>query len=407
AAVDAYIESISHGEKYNISIGNFAVFTDEEIKISDTLVKAIKNDLLFSRLFDIIDPKKQVYGKQPEFIFWKKLGTQILVSGSVMTHSGGDLFFTGKVFDIETEEQLFSEVYQGKTDNPKVLAHRFVDDIVFRFTGEQGVAQTKIVFVNNQTGKKELWMMDYDGDNVQKLTSDNSVVTMPRWSYDGKKVYYTSYKSGNPDIFEMDINNRKARSVVQQQGLCIMGAQSFDGQKYTVVLSKDGNPEIYVLDNEYNITKRLTWNRAVDVSPSFSPNNRDVVFTSGRSGVPQLYVTDTDGIMLRRLSYGGYCDSPAWSPRGRLIAYAAQVAKAFQITVVEPDVSNSFPEQLTTAGSNENPSWSPNAQWIVFSSNRSGRYELYRITVDGQVQQRVANIKGDSTLPCWSPCVIK
>jgi Tol biopolymer transport system component len=33
--------------------------------------------------------------------------------------------------------------------------------------------------------------------------------------------------------------------------------------------------------------------------------------------------------------------------------------------------------------SNEQPTWSPDGEWIAFQSNRSGKWQVYRMRVDG------------------------
>ncbi|HCJ66356.1 MAG TPA: hypothetical protein DHV62_03285 [Elusimicrobia bacterium] len=60
-------------------------------------------------------------------------------------------------------------------------------------------------------------------------------------------------------------------------------------------------------------------------------------------------------------------------------------------------------KQLTFFGSNENPTFSPDGRWIVFVSNRNGKYELYRMFIDGSSQQRLVDLPGGCRTPSWSP----
>jgi TolB protein len=63
-----------------------------------------------------------------------------------------------------------------------------------------------------------------------------------------------------------------------------------------------------------------------------------VVFLSDRSGTPQLYVMDRDGGNVRRLTFtGAYNASPAWSPRGDLIAFSTRMGSEFQLATITPD----------------------------------------------------------------------
>ena len=52
------------------------------------------------------------------------------------------------------------------------LAHRIADEVVFyQFTGERGIAETKIAYVSQQGTNKELVMIDYDGFNQAPITN--------------------------------------------------------------------------------------------------------------------------------------------------------------------------------------------------------------------------------------------
>jgi TolB protein len=58
--------------------------------------------------------------------------------------------------------------------------------------------------------------------------------------------------------------------------------------------------------------------------------------------------------------------------------------------------------RLTHRGSNENPRWSPDGLHIVFSSNRTGKYEVYSMHWDGSSQRRITG-EGENYNPSWSP----
>ena len=49
--------------------------------------------------------------------------------------------------------------------------------------------------VNDQTGAKEVYVADYDGREVKKVTSNRSLNLLPRWRPDGRAVAFTSAAS--------------------------------------------------------------------------------------------------------------------------------------------------------------------------------------------------------------------
>jgi len=58
--------------------------------------------------------------------------------------------------------------------------------------GIAGIAESKIYFVSERTGHKEIWMMDYDGANQQQITHQGSISLSPRVSPDGSRLAFSS-----------------------------------------------------------------------------------------------------------------------------------------------------------------------------------------------------------------------
>lgn len=325
-----------------------------------------------------------------------------LITGRFRTENGR-IAIKPEVIDKSSGKAIIRSEYKDRFGSERYLVHKIADDVVYRLTGERGVARSKIAFVKQKPdGSKEISLMDYDGYNPRELTSDKSISLSPAWSPDGRKLCYTTYKDGNPNLYVLNLRTNTAMLVSNRQGLNSAPAWSPDGQNIALTLSKDGNAEIYTLDVERKKFKRLTYSRAIDSSPSWSPSNREIAFMSDRSGSPQVYIMDSDGLNLRRLTFeGGYNDSPSWSPRGDKIVYVSRTDSGFDIYTVEVTGENTM--RLTdSSGSNEDPCWSPNGFAIVFSSNRSGKKELYSMFWDGSDQKKLT-IGAISYSPGWSP----
>ena len=78
-------------------------------------------------------------------------------------------------------------------DMARTVAHRFADEIISRLGGGiNGIAETKIYFVSSRTGTKEIWAMDYDGQNQHQITHLGSVSLSPRISPDGSRLAFAS-----------------------------------------------------------------------------------------------------------------------------------------------------------------------------------------------------------------------
>jgi TolB protein len=327
---------------------------------------------------------------------------QAVVSG-VWQVSGHKVRLAGEVRDLPGRRPILVRQYRGTLDNWRDLVHQFSDDVVFQFTGEPGVARTRVAFVAQQGRNKELYVMDLDGARIQALTDDHSIALSPAWSFDGSLLLFTSYRGGKgAGIWVTHSNGGKAFPISVRPGLNTSASYSPDGREIICSLSQDGNSELYVLDARGESPQRLTSNHAIDTSPCWSPTGREIAFTSDRDGTPQVYIMDREGGNVRRLTYElSYTDSPAWSPKGDRIAFVARMPGGFEIYVCLADGRGLRP--VVTGASNENPHWSPDGRHLVFASNRDGENALYVSDLDDQPPRRLNTGQLHASSPAWSP----
>jgi TolB protein len=315
---------------------------------------------------------------------------------------GSQVRLTGEVRDVPAGRPILVRDYRGPMTDWRSLVHRFADDVVQQFTGESGVASTRIAFVVQEGREKELWVMDADGARAQPLTADRSIALSPNWSPEGSLLLFTSYRGGSPQIWVTPAKGGRVYLVSGRPGLNTSASYSPDGRDVVCTLSQDGNSEIYLLDARGGSPRRLTNHRGIDTSPCWSPTGREIAFTSDRGGSPQVYVMDREGGTVRRLTYDvDYTDSPAWSPRGDRIAFVARTAAGFDVYVVRPDGSGA--RLVVSGGSNENPRWSPDGRHLVFASNRGGSYGLWVTDLDGRPARRLDTGGRIALSPAWSP----
>jgi TolB protein len=346
----------------------------------------IKNDLEYSLYFDVVTDTADLEDAE---------------QGVVLAGTGNKTQLTITLDDFASHEQIATRVYPV-SKNIREVAHTISNDIVEILTGEKGIALTKIVFSYKTSSGKELAMIDYDGFNFTRLTNNGRYNLFPAWAPDTRRLLFSSHTKDRLNLYLFDLLKRDITTISSFRGLNFAPCWSPDATKICMSLTKDGNAEIYLLDLNTEKLHRLTNNRAIDTSPAFSPNSREVTFVSDRSGNPQIYVMDMYGGNVRRLTFhGNYNTSPAWSPRGDIIAYVSREKdNSQQIYVTDPyDFS---PVRLTSEGNNEEPCFSPDGLHIVFSSNRTGRYQLYTMNWDGsRVRKLTDGITANA--PDWSP----
>ena len=91
----------------------------------------------------------------------------------------------------------------------------------FRPGNYHGVARTKIAFSSDRRGEnsKEIYVMDYDGQNQRSLTANRSLNMTPTWSPDGDALGYISYRRGSPDLFLAFIYEGRGEALVNGPGM--------------------------------------------------------------------------------------------------------------------------------------------------------------------------------------------
>ncbi|MBI4217572.1 MAG: Tol-Pal system beta propeller repeat protein TolB [Elusimicrobia bacterium] len=398
---------IQRGEKVTLGLADFQTYdrSDQAQTILSELQEVTRSDILFSRLFNLTQDGVASGSGKVDFESWGKLGADLLLTSNLSFQEDREqsVQVIASVYEISTRQPIYQKSYRSKPDNVRRIAHQIVSDLIYRFTGDRGVSASRIVFSNTTGGPKELYVMDYDGMNLKKISAEKSLALLPRWSPDGKEIIYTSYRRGNPDTYLYSVERATSKVFSSRKGLNTAAAFSPDGNTVVLTLSHEGAPNLYLLDRDGNVVRRLTNGKFADTSAAFSPDGRKILFVSDRPGWPQIYRMDADGTNLERLTDSGYCDSPAWSPRGDKIAYSRGTDQGRHDIVLQ-DVTTGETVQITQdAGSNENPSFSPDGRFLLFSSNRNGRKELYVSTLDGMAQKKVSEIPGDSITPAWGP----
>ena len=381
------------------------------LQFGKTVQKILEFDMDFSGYFDVIKNRdmlndikaKERKSKKTDWQGWKDIGAQALIKGVYYIDKGGDIVLETRLFDIERKEQIVGTRYSGPEAVLRKMAHRFADQVVYRFTGEPGIAETRLTFLSRVDGHKEIFISDYDGQRKRQVTDEAFIVMSPDWSPRGTQIIYTTYRNNNPDIYVLDLKTGKKSPVSRMRSMDSSAAWSPDGKKIVFTMSTRGNSDIYTIGSDGKDLQRLTWSSSIETSPSYSPDGKKIVYISDYSGSPQLYIMDTDGRLEKRLTYNGsYNADPAWSPRGDKIAYVSIADENFNIVI--KNLRDDSENQLTLfMGSNEHPSWSPDGRHIVFSSTRAGSRQLYIMNENGENQTRITSMAGTASSPSWSP----
>ena len=401
--------------KLGIAIPEFTRLTaaPDDGNFARGVPEIIGNDLRFSALFAVANtpalPAAQD-GIRQEFTKFQQAGAHAAMHG-LMRIDGQRLTIEFRLYDLTNPEfrMIASKMFwvEPLADHRR-LAHRIADEVVYQFTGERGVSETKIAYVSQAGPNKELVMIDYDGFNHVPAHEPPQHVPVPglepRRLVGGLHLVLQGVPVPVPDLPVQPAPPRAgARAMSAWPGINTAPAWAPDGRMIALTLSKGGNPDIFSLRVGTSDFRQLTSNRGIETDPTWSPTGREIAFTSDRTGSPQIWVMDAEGTNARRISFGGSFDTqPRWSPRGDTIIFTRRTAGGFDLWAINPDGSNARPLTQGT-GSNEAASWAPNGRHVVFSSSRGGRTQLFTMLADGTEQQPLTRDRGEASSPTWSP----
>jgi len=153
------------------------------------------------------------------------------------------------------------------------------------------------------------------------------------------------------------------------------------------------NTDIWTYDLENRSAKRLTFDPALDSLPIWSPDGTRIIFASNRDLKFDLYLKDANGAQEEKLIPQDGPDRFAtdWSRDGKYVLYE-RVPDIWSLTM--PDLRAT--QFLKATSTLKSARFSPDGKWVAYSSNESGRWEIYVTSFpEAHGKWQVSNTGGD------------
>jgi len=253
----------------------------------------------------------------------------------------------------------------------------------------------------------DLWAVPFDLKRLEVTGAPVVVVRNVMASEANGLAHYSISTDGSlAYIAGADVRSQRIVAVVDRTGASrplIPDRKAFadialspDGRRLaaTVVAANDS---LWVLDLERSTLTRLTF-EAENAVPVWSPDGRRLAFGRHRGGEPrQLYVVtvDEEGVpaLLHKSSRPEVPQS--WSAAGQLLAFTRIEEATSRDIWVLPMGEDRTPRPLIATRFDETqPHVSPDGRWVAYTSNESGRYEIYLRPFPGPGQRRQVSIDG-------------
>ena len=327
-----------------------------------------------------------------------------------------------------------------KSRTPANWLWRCLSAVIILTFGTSAFSQTpsqrvngKIAFTSDRDGNLEIYVMNPDGTNQVRITSNNVVDVCPTWSPDGRKIAFVSQKQdGSFAIFTMNADGAGRTEVTALNGSRLVASDTILTRWRLLSWSPDGGRiafhdysdvsesiDIFIVNVDGSGRQNLTADHAhLDLTPVWSPDGSKILFSrydmyEGYVGT-MLHTINPDGTNLTRLLNGfadGWNeDTPDWSPFVNKIVYSVNRWDwVFDLYIANPDgterqffhgcdwTDNSCKLDALT------PGFSPDGTKIVFSMldfRTITPQKLYVKNLDGTGLMLLTD---NGSSPSWQP----
>jgi eukaryotic-like serine/threonine-protein kinase len=232
----------------------------------------------------------------------------------------------------------------------------------------------------------DLFLYDYAGEyelrgEPRRLTNDSRLILGFSWGLEKGSIIFSSNRGGNRGLWSVRAGSAPEKLPFGDNGVhpaiapaahrLVYVEQTVDTNLWRVSL-KHAEPA-----HQINISTRE------ETMPDISPDGKRAVFCSMRTGNWEIWASGIDGsrpVQLTNLA-GPRTIHPHFSSDGQKVVFDAVTGEHRDLYVVGADGGPL--RRLTSEGENLRASYSPDGLWLCFTSNRSGRTEIWKMPAEG------------------------
>ena len=177
-----------------------------------------------------------------------------------------------------------------------------------------------------------------------------------------------------------------------------------DGRRLAVEIGGDRSNEIWIADLAAGTMERLTREGFSD-RPEWSPDGARILYSSSRSSPAALWWQPADGSGPAELVYQGpdAIREGVFTPDGGSIVFRSDTPDSNRDVFRLPLAGERVPVPiLTGVNDDKHPRVSPDGRLLAYTSNETGREEVYLRALSGRAA-RVRVSTGGGGAPLWSP----
>ncbi|MCI0567838.1 MAG: protein kinase [Acidobacteria bacterium] len=155
-----------------------------------------------------------------------------------------------------------------------------------------------------------------------------------------------------------------------------------DGKRVAldIVDPQTGNMDIWTYETSGGLATRLTSHAALDAAPIWSPDGSRIAFFSLRLTHPDLFLMSSNGAGEAELMVQSPMSkyTTDWSLDGHFVLYRLLDPKAnLELWMLPADGERKPVPLIKTSYGVSHGQFSPEGRWIAYSSNETGKWEIY------------------------------
>ncbi len=139
-----------------------------------------------------------------------------------------------------------AEIYTMKADGSDL--RRLTDNSWIDTSPAWSPDCSRIAFVSNRGGSAQIYVMNADGSGARALTTAGRYNTSPAWSRKGGKIAFTARDEYNSfDLFVLDLETGNVERLTQDQGNNEEASWSPDGNYLVFTSTRDGGSRLFIM----------------------------------------------------------------------------------------------------------------------------------------------------------------
>ncbi len=264
----------------------------------------------------------------------------------------------------------------------------------------------KIIYVSEKDGNPEIYSMEINGSEIQRITNSSRSEENPKLSKDGSYLGFLISKNDIKELHIIEMNNNNKQLKISDKDLDVEDFfWSPDSRKLTFkAKDNNGNHDIYLYNLEKELTNKVTNTKGIEKLGNWSPDGEWIVYSVviGEEDKVGIFKKNPDGVDEVRLTENFEDHNPLWSPDGEKIGFLS-TRGSDDLDIYTLNIENGEEKNITASqGDDFDFSWGPSGKRITFVSKREDNPEIF--VIDISVKQEPIRLTDNESIeysPLW------